>query len=108
MYANYLKLDTLAGLARSSDKMVTNLLSVAEGFTVQQLPPAVYSFLLYVIYTTKWPLLNAIRNPNLVLIFNIKLENDWGGGGSSIILYNNRGGGGHPKINFSIGGGGHH
>ena len=71
MYANY-----LAGLARSSDKMVTNLLSLVEGFTVQQLPPAVHSdsmfvgFLLdlYVIYTIKWPLLNAIRNPNLVLI----------------------------------------
>ena len=40
--ANYLKLDTFASLARSSDKMVTNLLSLAEGFTVQQLPPAVY------------------------------------------------------------------
>ena len=72
MYANYLTLDTLAGLARSSDKMVTNLLSLAEGFTVQQLPPAVYIdsmflvFCLYVIYTIKWPMLNAIRNPNLV------------------------------------------
>ena len=43
MYANYFKLDTLAGLARSSDKMVTNLLSLAEGFTVQQVPPALYS-----------------------------------------------------------------
>ena len=54
-----IKLDTLAGLARSSDKMVTNLLSLAslaEGFTVQQIPPDVYGdshffdFLLYVIY----------------------------------------------------------
>ena len=57
MYANYLNLDTLAGLARSSltsDKMVTNLLS--------------FCFLLYVMYAIKWPLLNAIRNPNLVLI----------------------------------------
>ena len=26
-----------------SDKRVTNLLSLAEGFTVQQLPPAVHS-----------------------------------------------------------------
>ena len=43
MYANYLKLDTLAGIARSSDKMVTNLISLTEGLTVQQLPPAVGS-----------------------------------------------------------------
>ena len=35
-------LDTLAGLAMSSDKMVTNLIYLARGFTVQQLPPAVY------------------------------------------------------------------
>ena len=28
---SYIKLDTLAGLARSSDKRVTNLLSLAEG-----------------------------------------------------------------------------
>ena len=56
-HANYLTLDTLAGLVRSSDTMVTNLLSLAEGFTVQQLPPAVYIdymflvFCLYVLYT---------------------------------------------------------
>ena len=44
MYANYRKLDTLGGLARSSDK--SNLLSLGGG---------IHS--------------------------NIKLENDWGGGG---------------------------
>ena len=45
MYTNYLTLDTLAGLARSSDKRVTNLL------TVQQLPlmTQFFGFLLYVI-----------------------------------------------------------
>ena len=54
MYANYLKLDTVAGLATSSDKMVTNLLS--------------FCFLLYVIHTMKWLLLNAIRSLNLVVV----------------------------------------
>ena len=41
--ATYLgiELDTLVGLARPSHKRVTNWLSVAEGFTAQQSPPAV-------------------------------------------------------------------
>ena len=41
--ATYLgiELDTLAGLARPSHKRVTNWLSVVEGFTAQQSPPAV-------------------------------------------------------------------
>ena len=42
-YCAYFKWDTLAGLARLSDKNVTNLLSLAEGFTEQQLPSAVYN-----------------------------------------------------------------
>ena len=50
MYDNYLKLDTLAGLARSSCKLVTNFLSLAEGFTVQQLPPAVYSDSMFLVF----------------------------------------------------------
>ena len=41
--ATYLgiELDTLVGLARPSHKRLTNWLSVAEGFTAQQSPPAV-------------------------------------------------------------------
>ena len=41
--ATYLgiELDTLVGLARPSHKRVTNWLSVAQGFTAQQSPPAV-------------------------------------------------------------------
>ena len=36
-----IELDTLVGLARPSHKRLTNWLSVAEGFTAQQSPPAV-------------------------------------------------------------------
>ena len=62
MYANYLKLDTLA---RSSDKSVIKLLSLAEGLAVQQLPHAVYGDYIFGVSAIcdKWPLLNAIRNP---------------------------------------------
>ena len=57
-------LTTLAGLTRSSDKKVTNLLFLAEGLTVQQLPPAVYGDSICWISAIfdKWPLLNDIRN----------------------------------------------
>ena len=67
MYANYLKLDTLAGPAKSSDKRVTNLLSLTEdsqysSYHMQYIVNPFFGFLLYVIYTIKSPLLNAIRN----------------------------------------------
>ena len=67
-YANYYKLDTLAGLARSSDKKVTNLFSLTEdsqysSYHLQCIVTPFFGFVLYVIYTIKWPLPNAIRNP---------------------------------------------
>ena len=77
MYANYLKLDTLAGLARSSDKMVSNCFlwerdSQYNSYHLQCIVIQCFWFSamcdIYC-YTIKRPQSS----------FNIKLENDWGG-----------------------------